>query len=55
MQRRLLYITSHACFVHVVAANYVDKTNVLTRLVKSTSSIGCVNAESNAPVDSNAG
>ena len=33
----------------MVAAIYVDQTNVLTRL------LGCVGAESNAPVDSNAG
>ena len=33
-QYRLLYITSYACFVHMVAANYVDETNVLTRLCK---------------------
>ena len=42
----------------MVAANYmyIDETNVLTRcFVKSTSSIGCVGTESNAPIDSNAG
>ena len=55
MQRRLLYITAHARLVHVVAINYAHETNILTRLCKSTSSIGCVGAESNAPVDSNAG
>ena len=34
---------------------YIDETNVLTRrFVKSTSSIGCVGAESNVPIDSNA-
>ena len=34
---------------------YIDETNVLTRhFVESTSSIGCVGAESNAPIDSNA-
>ena len=60
MQCRLLYITLHACFVcvHVMAANYlcIDDTKVLTRrFVKSTSSIGCVGAETNVPVDSNAG
>ena len=32
----------------------LDETNVLTGVVKSSSSIGCVGAESNAPVDSNA-
>ena len=35
---------------------YIDETNILTRrFVKSTSSIGCVGTESNAPIDSNAG
>ena len=39
--------------MHVVAANYVDETTSLLGFVKSTSSIGCVGAENNAPVDSN--
>ena len=35
------------CWLH-------NGTNVLTKLVKSTSSIDCVGGESNAPIDSNA-
>ena len=41
LHRRLL----HPSCTYVVAANYVDETNVLTRLCKSTSSIGCVCGE----------
>ena len=44
MQRRSPYIAAHACLVHVVATKRTG-----------TSSIGCVDAESKAPVDSNAG
>ena len=52
MQHRSPYITARAHLVHMVVTN---ETNVLTGLVKSTSSIGCVGAERNTPVDSNAG
>ena len=35
----------HPLCTYMVAANYVDETNVLTRLCKRTFSIGCVHGE----------